>query len=184
MNKNFKEVIFMVFLKKIPKKLNINWGFTLVEIIIVIAVAGILLLAVSNLFISSGNIFYTFEDRANLQRDIRFLNNYIKENISYSEKVKIVSDFQTASSSLNTGEAIIGLDGTKIKYKEAGFSERIIANLPSDIGFKIEQTNDSDDEVISIIVNVNEKNKSIILNNCKNGDIIGDTSGSSIVFLK
>lgn len=174
----------MIFFKSFSRKLNVNWGFTLVEIIIVIAVAGILLLGVSNLFISGGNIFYTLEDKAALQSDIRFLNKYIETNISYTEKLKIVNGFQTASSSLNSGEAIIGLDSSKIKYKEVGSTERTLINLPENIGFTISQNNVTTDKVINIIVNINGKNKSIILNNCKEEDITGDTSGNSIVFLK
>ena len=61
--------------------LNNKNGFTLVEILVVIVIMGIVFSAASNLFISGYNFYIQSEERATIQRELRFITNYIDENL-------------------------------------------------------------------------------------------------------
>ncbi len=68
-----------------------NNGFTLVELLVVIAVSGILLTAVYFLLISGFNNFYLGTDRAKIQSDIRLVENILNNELRNVECIEIAS---------------------------------------------------------------------------------------------
>ena len=137
-------------------------GFTLLEILIVIGLAGFIMTAVFNVFNSGIISFFKVEDKADIQRNLRFLDNYISRNIRNAENIKIVNSFTGAS--LSSGEKIVGIENSILKYKEKGSVTKELVDLSevSEIKFILNYHSKPD----SIKIEINNKFFSeIVLNN-------------------
>ncbi|MFW6017109.1 MAG: PilW family protein [bacterium] len=170
------------YIKNKIKKLEGEKGFTLVELLLVISIGGIIMIAATNLFASGINFFFDLDEKSEEQKNLRFLTNYITENVRYANSVELKNDFSTASSNLTTGETVIGLDNSSFKYKEFGSSERTIVDIPESTNIYFSKGGDTL-TVTSLILHINGEEKKIILNNCENIIDNSTTSPSSIVFV-
>ncbi len=170
------------YIKNKIKKFNGDRGFTLVELLLVISISGIIIIAATNLFASGINFFFDLDEKTEDQRNLRFLTNYITENVRYANSVEFKNDFSTASSSLTAGEVVIGLDNSSFKYKEYGVSERTIVDIPESTDIYFSKAEDTL-AVTSLILHINGEEKKIILNNCDNIIDNSLTSPDSIVFI-
>ncbi|CCU79375.1 hypothetical protein HSACCH_01283 [Halanaerobium saccharolyticum subsp. saccharolyticum DSM 6643] len=143
------------------KKINDKDGFSLVEIIIIIALGGIILTAVFSSFSSGIRNFYFTEEKSATQREIRFLTSYIAENIRNSTRIELVSDYNEA---LDSGEAIIGFDGAEFKYRDNSGTDRTVIEFTKTqtVSFELNTENNSPD---SLIINIGDVPREIILNN-------------------
>lgn len=166
----------MIIKEKI-RIMNNKKGFTLLEILIVIALAGLILTAAFNVFSSGFNSFFIVEDKANIQRNLRFLDNYVSRNIRNAENISIEDSF--TSTTLSAGEKIIGIEDSILKYKEKGGSTRNLVDLSKapNIKFKSEESTGLPGSLI-ILINGSEEFSEIILNNF---ETVND-SGKAIIF--
>jgi len=94
-------------------------GFTIVELIIVLALLGIVLGVGYNLFFYGENTFRTGSSKYQLQSDVRLVSDFISEEIRNAVELDIVSLPITAQ----TGYHYIYLDGATIKYQFNGKTE-------------------------------------------------------------
>lgn len=163
---------------RLLKGLNDKDGFSLIEVIIVIAIGALILTATFNVFSSSIKSFFFTDEKSATQREIRFLTSYVAENIRNSSVIKFTADYNTT---LETGEAIIGYENTELRYREAGSTGRTVLKFTQEpsILFSI----DLSGVLNSIIIQVDDKQKEIILNNFKTNSI-SPTQGSYIIFVK
>lgn len=90
----------MISLKDIT--LNKN-GFTLVELLVVIATLGIIF-AASGTILESGFFFFTdTNQKLNVQKQIRFISNYISERAKYTNTIQLINSPPTLSSTDKIG---------------------------------------------------------------------------------
>lgn len=158
-------------------KLNNNSGFTLIEILVVVAVSGILIIAVVNIFSSSFEIFNIIEKENEVQQNFRFITDFVTENIKYTDEVTLKDNFQN---SISSGYKMIGQSGTEMKINNNNNVRTILDIKDSTtIYFKNENGNPN-----TITLYFNDQSTKIILNNCEN--IIDDSSSkaSAILFSK
>lgn len=152
-----------------------NDGFSLVEIILVIAIAGLILTAAFNLFGSGFKGFFFTEEKAASQKEIRFLTSYVAKNVRNSTTIKITDTYSTP----NAGETIIGVnDNSQLKYNDGSSDKTVIEFTESTtVSFSADTTG----EPFSLIIDVNdgEEIKEIILNNCSS---VTGGSGNYVIF--
>lgn len=146
---------------KLLKGINDKDGFTLVELMLVIAIGGLILTAVFNVFSSGIRSFLFTDEKSATQREIRFVTSYIAENIRNSTRIALVSDYNTI---LDSGEAIIGFIGEEFKYRDFGGTNRTVIEFTKTptVSFELNTENDSPD---SLIINIGDVPREIILNN-------------------
>ncbi|MFW6377536.1 MAG: prepilin-type N-terminal cleavage/methylation domain-containing protein [bacterium] len=159
-----------------------NNGFTLLEILLVILITGILVTAVGNIFTFGFDIFLFLDEKAETQKNFRFLTNYINENVKYSSQIYIYDDFNDAESDLASDQKLIALNNSEIVYQEYGNDKRNIIELPitTDIHFSSGKNTEFNYLVLNIEdaeLNIDEKNY-IILNNINNYDDIDENVAS------
>lgn len=140
---------------------NKNDGFTLIEIMVVIFVLGVIVTAALNVYSSGFNIFHYTKNRANIQGEIRFVVDFITENIKYAKSVEIVNSME----SIGSNEKIIALVGNEIKYKEGSSTARNIATGPI---FHLDFGLENNYLTLEIADDNYTINTKIILNNCDN----------------
>ncbi len=112
----------------IKKILNIENGFTLIEIITVVAILGIVVAAASNLFVSGYNLYIENKEKMEVQRELRFLTNYIDESIKYSENISLTGTTPTVGS----GEAAIGIKNSHVVIINSSGEERNLSSIAID----------------------------------------------------
>jgi len=169
----------MMRLKNKIKYLNKREGFTLIEILAVIALSGLIMTVALNVFSSGINSFFNAEEKADFQRNLRFLENYISRSIRNAEDIRIADSFISPTPSLSTGEKIIGIENSFLKYREKGGATKELIDLSKASG--IEFITNSSDEPYSLIIEINgQKFSEIILNNSK--FLVDNKRGSVIIF--
>lgn len=146
---------------KLIESSNNKNGFSLIEILVVIVVAGIILTAVFNVFSSGIRSFFFTDEKSAMQREIRFVTSYIAENIRNSTRIELVSNYNEA---LDSGEAIIGFIGAEFKYRDYGGTNRTVIEFTKTptVSFELNTENNSPD---SLIINIGDVPREIILNN-------------------
>ncbi|HMA59551.1 MAG TPA: prepilin-type N-terminal cleavage/methylation domain-containing protein [Halanaerobiales bacterium] len=159
-------------MKNFVKKSKNNKGFSLIELLVVIVIAGIVITSASSLFVSAFNYFTQNKEKAENQRELRFITNYISENIKFSNDVSIKSSTSTPPS----GYKGIGLDNNYVKIFNSDGTSRKLSNIIIDnLTF--------DPSGKSLDVEIEKNNYSIdtkvYLNNHK---LSGTTSGIFIEF--
>lgn len=100
-------------------------GFTLIELLAVIVIAGIVITSFSSLFVSGFNYFDQNRDKVENQKELRFITNYITENIKFSEDVYI----EDSPPAPNSGYKGIGLDNNYVKIYNSDNTTRKLSNL-------------------------------------------------------
>ncbi len=154
------------------KKKN-NDGFSLVEIILVIAIAGLILSAAFNVFGSGIKSFFFTEEKAASQRETRFLTSYVTENVRNSSSI----DFKDSYTTPPSGKAILGVVNSQLKY-----NDRIIIEFTETTSVSFSAvTAEETDYLDSLIINIDGKEKEIILNNTNKNTLTGTTTGSSYI---
>lgn len=148
---------------KLIESSNNENGFSLIEILVVIVVAGIILTAVFNIFSSGIRSFFFTDEKSATQREIRFVTSYIAENIRNSTRIKLVTDYNEA---LDSGEAIIGFDGAEFKYRDNSGTDRTVIEFTKDpepdVSFDLITDGGNPD---FLRININGVTREIILNN-------------------
>lgn len=109
-------------------------GFTLIELILVVAIIGIIASFLFSPLITGFNFFQIDIKKINVQEDLRFTSNMI---ITYSKFANSVSLIDSAPGSYALGESCIILDNGEIKYINSGgeriWTESTITNLDFNI---------------------------------------------------
>ncbi|TDP96963.1 prepilin-type N-terminal cleavage/methylation domain-containing protein [Halanaerobium saccharolyticum] len=154
-------------------------GFTLIELMIVIVIAGIIIIIASNLFISGYNFFSKNEEKQEIQNELRFITNYIDESIKYSNSVSVGSSVPI----LDSNETAIGYDANDslIKIYNSDGTNRNLSNIIID-QFTIEIV---DENAVKTTVNKTNEYKietNILLNNASFDSADVNNTGSVIVF--
>lgn len=151
-------------------------GFTLIEILVVIVIAGIVITSTSSLFVSAFNYFTQNRDKVENQKELRFITNYISENIKYSTDVHIVSSVPSPGSDYGTDYKGIGLENNYVKIYNSDGTERKLSNIMVD-----SLTFDSSGKSLDIFIEKNNFNidTKVYLNNHNFGT---SSSGIYIVF--
>lgn len=157
-----------------PKDEN---GFTIVELLVVIVVMGIVVISASDLFVSGFNLYSLNKDRAEIQRELRFITNYINENSKFTNNIKIVDS--VTSTNLDSNKIALGEENGYfvIKTFNGSINTRNLSNIEiSPVQF--ERNSEILTYTVSAInIDTNLGTKSI-LNNITNED---STSGSYII---
>ncbi|MFW6281023.1 MAG: PilW family protein [Halanaerobium sp.] len=104
---------------------NDNQGFTLIELLIVMAIFVIVIFAVGNLITSSSGFFFRDNERIEVQRELRFITNYIDENLKFADEVEVYSSKPAAA----VGESLIGFENSYLVLEDASGSSRKISNV-------------------------------------------------------
>lgn len=142
-----------------------NEGFSLIELLLVILIAGIVFTAASDLFLSGLTLYTKNQEKIEIQRELRFITNYIDENLKYSEKVII--DGIDENTTVNNDQVLIGLpnNDSYITIKENGYSVRNISNTKIDALRFTKKDND----IITLYVQKDnyDLETNILLNNAK-----------------
>ncbi|MDM8535023.1 prepilin-type N-terminal cleavage/methylation domain-containing protein, partial [Clostridiaceae bacterium HSG29] len=93
-----------------------NKGFTLIELIIVIALTGIVMVLATNSLFFSSNTFHSTSDQQSIQSDSRIITTFIENEISYASSIEIL---ENAPGTFDDTKKYIYLDeiNKKIMYK-------------------------------------------------------------------
>lgn len=104
-------------------------GFTLIEIILTLAIMGIIMVSISNLFISGYNFYKQNEDKAEVQREIRFITNYIDENTKFTENIEVVNSVDITN--LDANEIALGEEENYfvVKTYNGSINTRNLSNI-------------------------------------------------------
>ena len=73
------------------KRLN-NEGFSLVEVLVALAVSGIVVVMIAALMTNGSFLFKTENSKINLQNEMQLVNNYVSETILEAKTLNILSD--------------------------------------------------------------------------------------------
>ena len=111
-------------------------GFTLIELILVIAIIGIIASFLGSPLITGFNFFQMDINNINVQEDLRFTSNMI---ITYSKFAKSISLINSAPGSYASGESCIILENGKIKYKNSGGERIWTESTITDLDFHLRQ---------------------------------------------
>ena len=114
-----------------------SMGFTLVELMIVIAVAGILFTAVFSLLISGFNNFNTGNNRAEIQNNIRLVETIVNNKLRNVECIQISSlgECPNADSSLSLGKD----EGSLYYLRNNG--QKVTEDIFTNVYFKLSEKN-------------------------------------------
>lgn len=111
-----------------------NNGFTLVELLVVIAIAGLLLTVVLSLLLSGFENFNLGTDRAEIQNDIRLVENIIHNELRNAMYVKI-DDLGSLEEDEDTT-----LENHTIEFKNGAFyqdDKKVTGDIFDEIEFKV-----------------------------------------------
>src|SRR6056297_2214480 len=97
-----------------------NKGFTIIELLIVIVIMGIIVMTTSNLFISGINFYSLNKDKAEIQRELRFITNYIDENLKYTSDIEKYNSSPSTPDLNYTGIGFNNTSKTVKIYKSDG----------------------------------------------------------------
>ena len=116
---------------KLSGKHRNNKGFTLVELIVTLAVLGIFLAGITTFMLSTNKIFLYADDQWNVQSDSRTVLNQIKADIKYSEEIELLSPAAVEEEiSSGSTKSFIYYEGDKIirsLFSPSGRSEQILS---------------------------------------------------------
>ena len=129
-------------------------GFTLLEMLIVIAVIGILIIPLSSSLSSGFKFFKIGQNRSELQGEVRFIATYITKVIRNADEIELHANLPTV-----TGDyKCIGIDGSQVKYCTATDTKILATNIISDLYYKIDAdgsfTTEDDENNDVLIVNI------------------------------
>jgi prepilin-type N-terminal cleavage/methylation domain-containing protein len=140
-------------------------GFTAVELIIVIAVVSIIFLGLNSAIMSGYNNFRILNDRAEIQRSIRLIENIINNNIRYAESIKIKNSTRPAGNS--NYDQVLELSEKKddlhrILYNGRPITDNIVKNMSpmlnnSRLDLEIEFSNNQVIRFYTILANIDSK---------------------------
>lgn len=93
-------------MKNLLRIINFENGFTIIEILVVLVISLIIIGSIGNLINSSGNFFSIDNQRVEVQRELRFIINYIDESLKFAQETEVFS----SKPSLSSGEYLIALE--------------------------------------------------------------------------
>ncbi len=153
-------------------------AFTLIELLIVIVISAVVIFSIGNLISSSSSFFFQDNERIEIQRELRFITNYIDENLKFADQVEAAEN----KPSLNSGEFLIYLENSRLIIEDSSSNTRKISDIIID-NFSVSSYSNSS----KLDLNINHVdgfsiNTSILLNNHRAET--GVTSGGYIKFKK
>lgn len=129
------------------QKLN-NKGFTLVELLVSLAISGMVIILVAMLMTTSSNLFKEENDKINLQNELQMVDNFVTKTVMEAKTLYIISnDDGDQTTYLYTGEKSVDDELEPVTQEEESTSageistgdttatittERIISYLPGD----------------------------------------------------
>ncbi|TDX53031.1 prepilin-type N-terminal cleavage/methylation domain-containing protein [Orenia marismortui] len=151
------------------KKAYLNGeGFTLIEVIIAIAIVGIVTTAAYNFLISSNKIFHNEDKKASAQNDLQIVSKFIETQLKYAKQIEVLNN---ANNIQHDQFSYITLDNTKHKIsyfpmnrlnaeveEEVVNSDKFKGNYDFDLSFKVSQDKP---RLLSYTVSINELNLSL-----------------------
>lgn len=124
-----------------PKKKNKNKGVTLVELIVVLAILSLLILLVFPMFFFGNNTFVSGRTQSNIQSDIRYVSDVIRDRVRYATDLIIIDPFDPSTSDPNFNYIYLSSDKKSIKFQEGNNAPvDLISAAGSDVLFDIEFT--------------------------------------------
>lgn len=99
--------------------MNNKNGFTLVELIIVIAIMGVILAAVTTMFFFSNDTFGKTSDQQTVQSDVRLISTFIEDELQYAHELEVLSAIPVTPEAT---KRYIYLENDRIMFKEENAS--------------------------------------------------------------
>lgn len=164
-----KRLVISVSQKKIKQKR----GITLIEIVIVVAILGLISLAASTVFFSGLGMFGQSTDESLASQEIRIISTHFTNQLKFARKADI-SASESIKSTANTHYFSIELYGTDLLFKSYNsdgevVESRLISSNVDNFSFDFEKLSRLDDDGISqylgassIIVNLDIRANDII----------------------
>lgn len=120
------------------KKLN-NQGFTLVELLVALAISGIVIVMIALLMTNGTTLFRNERTKIDLQNELQAVDNYVTEVGMEAKTINIENDENGQTVAFYTGERaankdLVPVGGTAIT------TERIITFKPDDSGLYISKS--------------------------------------------
>ena len=92
-------------LKVLLNKEN-NKGFSLIELLLVIAIMGLIVTAASYLFVSGYNFYNQNKEKTKIQSEVRFITQYIDERVKFTENITLQTSAPTSISANEVGMGV------------------------------------------------------------------------------
>ncbi len=129
----------------IRKYIRIEKGFTLIELVVVLAILSIVTVSIFRIFFFGMGTYASGKMQYDIQSDIRFASDVIRDRVRYVSDLDVIPldpldpFFDPSSADINFNYIYLGDDEKSIKYKEGGQSPIDIINSDSnDVLFEIE----------------------------------------------
>jgi len=121
-------------------------GLTLIELVIVIAISGIVISSLSSIYVSNMKSFKKSNERSQNQYDVKMAADFITEQLRYAKNVKITNTVPAADESSNNIYLSISGDNSQIAYNKKGIAASTpgISNVND---YTLEFTKVSDDVI-------------------------------------
>ena len=107
-------------------------GFTVVELLLVIAISGVIMMGLNLLFFSGYKSYNLGNNQAHIQRNIRLIETILNKQIKYADSIKIKNNKKPsdASNYKENIQLVSGNEGNyKLKYNGRTITEEIIKEM-------------------------------------------------------
>lgn len=157
-------------------------GFTLIELVVTLAILGIVIVTIYSINQFGLRTFAQSSDRAENQFEVRMPADFIAKKVRYANNVEILDAVPTSTP---TGAHEIFLDSGQLKYREYGSDSVIIGTQGvSNYSFNIQKKSGTDNMLQYVIGKTGTSNydlvTDVIVLNVGNAGIAGSQSGIGI----